>query len=370
MSATAYERLVRPLLFRFDAERMHDRAVWLSERIGRCRFTKRLLARRYRLEAPRLATKVAGIEFGNPIGLAAGMDKNGRMLGAMSALGFGFLEVGSVSAEPSEGNPRPRLFRLPLDEAIAVNYGVPNEGAEAVSERVRTFPADVPLGVNIVETNTGSPATPEHVIDEFVRAAKVFTASADYLSLNLNCPNTGAGQSLFDSPEVLRNLLGEYRRVEGLPPVLLKVPPATEPATINGILETVDPFPFVRGFAFNLPPGKPYDLRTPKKELDRMPGAVSGRPTRRLMNAAIRAWYERMDTARYRIIGIGGIFSPEDAYEKIRLGASLVQLLTALVYHGPGVVRRINEGLCTLLARDGFQNVSEAVGVDSQGRPK
>jgi len=347
---------------------MHDRAVWLSEWVGRCRFAKRLLGRRYRFEDPRLATKVAGTEFSSPVGLAAGMDKNGRMLGAMSAIGFGFLEIGSVSAKPSDGNPKPRLFRLPLDEAIAVNYGVPNEGAEVVSKRVGACPADVPLGVNIVETNTGSPATPERVIDEFVLAAKAFTTSADYLSLNLNCPNTGAGQSMFDRPEYLRDLLEEYRQLEALPPVLLKVPPATEPATIERILEIVEPFPFVRGFAFNLPPGKPYELRTPKFELDRMPGAVSGKPARRLMNAAIQAWYGRMARERYRIIGIGGIFSPNDAYEKIRLGASLVQLLTALIYRGPGIVRLINEGLCGLLERDGFRNVSEAVGVDSQGR--
>ena len=361
---TFYTRCLRPVLFRCDPEWIHNRTLGLGQLAGASKWGRRVLEKIFVYEDARLATEVADLHFPNPVGMAAGFDKSGRMIQALACLGFGFVEIGSISAHASSGNARPRLFRLPLDEAIVVNYGVPNDGAPVVAQRIAQRPTQVPLGVNLVETNTGRPLEPEGVIAEFVEAVRPFTRRADYISLNLNCPNTTGGSSPFDDAANLQALMQEYASIDGLPPIFLKFTAHADPERTERLLEAVDPFAFVRGFIFNLPPGKAYALKSPLALVDAMPGTLCGRPVQAMIDASLRAWYGRMDRRRYRLIGVGGIASAEDAYTKIRLGASLVQLYTALVYRGPGLVRRINEGLVHLLERDGFSHVSEAVGVD------
>ena len=359
-----YSRLLRPILFRLDAESAHEAALAAATTAGASAPGRAVLRSIYGFEDERLTTEVAGLRFPNPLGLAAGFDKNGRAVRALSCLGLGHVEIGSVSARPSRGNPRPRLFRLPADEAIVVNYGVPNDGADAVARRVSARPLPVPLGVNLVETNSGRPAPADEVIAELVEAARAFVGPADYLTLNLNCPNTTAGASPFDDPAAVAALLAELAAVDGLPPVFLKLTARTDPPFIESLLEAVDPFPSVAGFVFNLPPGKDYALRTPAAEVDPLPGTLCGPPARGLLDQTVRAWYGRIDRRRHCIIGSGGIASADDAWRKIRLGASLLQLYTGLVYHGPGLVRRINRGLVRLLEADGLSHVSEAVGLD------
>jgi dihydroorotate dehydrogenase (fumarate)/dihydroorotate dehydrogenase len=247
-----------------------------------------------------------------------------------------------------------------------VYYGVPNEGSEAVARRLSRSCLPVPLGINLVETNIGLPSGPEETIQEMIQAAKPFLGIVDYLALNLNCPNTTGGSSPFDVTRNIAVLLDGYGHYGVLPPMFLKIPPTTDPARIDGVLEAVDAFPFLKGVIFNLPPGTDYPgLKTPSDELSRMPGTLAGRPARDLIDASVRAWYPRMDHSRHVMVGVGGVYSAEDAYEKIRLGASLVQLNTSLVYHGPGVAGEINRGLCRLLERDGLKHISEAVGVDN-----
>ncbi len=365
-SMSLYRRLVRPILFRCDPEWVHDRTIGLGERLGGFPTARRMLSRALAFDDPRLATSVAGLDFTNPVGMAAGFDKSGRAIRALAAVGFGFVEIGSVSAQPSVGNPRPRLFRIPIDQGIVVHYGVPNDGARVVAKRVAEHPLSVPLGVNVVETNTGCQALPEKIVEQFVEVARTFVGRCDYLALNLNCPNTTAGHSTFDDVCWLGRMLRGYADIDGLPPVFLKFVATHEQGRIEQTLETVDPYEFVKGFIFNLPPGKPYKLRTPPSKLAKMPGVASGPHTRVMINDAIVAWYRRMDHGRYSIIGVGGITCAEEAYEKILLGASLTQLYTALVYHGPGLVGVINRGLCRLLDRDGFSHISQAVGVCNQ----
>ena len=372
-------RLLRPLFFSLDPEWIHRVTLSVVGKAGRVPPVRGLLRGLFATDDPRLRVEAGGLAFPNPVGLAAGFDKNGVAMEGLAAAGFGFVEVGSVSAYPSAGNPgRPRLFRVPEDEAIVVNYGVPNDGAEVVARRFASSgqPGQpgplgrprlpVPLGINLVETNTGRPAEAGEVVEELVAAVRPFIARADYVTLNLNCPNTTSGRSPFDDPETLRSLLAGYARYDAMPPTFLKVVPTTDPGAIEGTLSAMDPFPFVKGIVFGLPTGKPYaDLKTPRRLLDAMPGTLCGQPVRGLIDASIRAWYTRMDHGRHVIVGTGGISTAEDVYKKIRLGATIVQLYTSLIYHGPGLVKRINRGLCRLMSRDGLSRISDAVGVDN-----
>ena len=238
----------------------------------------------------------------------------------MSQLGFGFVEIGSVSEQPSVGNrQRPRLWRLERDEALRVFYGCPSDGAAAIAERLQPRRSMVPLGVNLVETNTSRVASAEHAAQELARTVGQFRTLADYLVLNLSCPNMPQGGcSLFDNSKHLGMLLEYCSRHTRLPPLFLKIAP---------------------------PNGTGPSLRAPT-------------------NAAIAAWYERIDRSRHVLIGVGGIASAEDAYETIRLGASLVQLYTAMVYRGPGLIKTINDGLSRLVERDGARSIADIVGVD------
>ena len=364
-----YRNYVRPLLFRLDAETAHKATVHATAVAGVV--SRRLLSR---LGGncppdPRLAMDVAGLKFANPVGLAPGFDKSGRAVHGLARMGFGSVEVGSVSAQASRGNAKPRLFRLPADQAIVVNYGVPNDGAVVVARRLaaaRTVAGGlpVPVGVNLVETNTSRPTNPDGVVDELLAAARPFCGLADYLTVNLNCPNTTAGVSPFDAPTRLRHLLQAMSVLPDLPPVFLKFTAHRDPARADTLLEAVAGHRFIAGLIFNLPPGTAYDLHTPRTQVDAMPGTLCGLPTRDMMDDTLRFWYPRIDTSRQVIIGSGGISSAEDAYRKIRLGASLVQLYTAVIYQGPALVGRKRHGLAELLERDGLSHLSEAVGLD------
>jgi dihydroorotate dehydrogenase (fumarate)/dihydroorotate dehydrogenase len=347
-----------------DPERIHDRALRTAEHLGALATKAGLLLR---FTDGRLATDVAGMHFQHPVGLAAGFDKSGRAVPFWAALGFSHVEIGSVSADPSSGNPRPRLFRIPADRGIVVNYGLPNDGCAAVAERLSGLDLPVPLGINIVNTNRG-PGVPcetdDAVVDDYVRSVRALEAVGDYLSLNLSCPNTSDGRGFIHDAARLRRLLDAVGRLELAKPVFLKVAPFPGAREIEAFLGAVDSARWVRGFIINLPPGKPPGLTTSPQALAHMPGAVSGKPCEAAMNHTIAELYSRMDRRRYVIVGTGGIFTAEDAYRKMRLGATLVQLLTALVYEGPGIVRRIRRGLAEIAERDGLRHISDAVGHD------
>ncbi len=362
---TIYSTLLRPLAFRFDPERAHHLAIDTGAGLGWAAGAMRAMTR---VDSPRLKTHVAGLNFPTPIGLAAGFDKSGTAVRALAGLGFGSIEIGSISVDPSSGNPKPRLWRLPDDEAIAVHYGLPNDGAEIIAKRLAQTTLPVPLGINLVVTNRGLGAAPlaaDRIIDEYVRAARILAPRADYLMLNLSCPNTVDGRDFFADAAHLDACLTALGETRPTIPVFLKVSPLGGVAAIERVLAAADNRNFVSGFMFNLAPVKPDAMRTPDAVWRSMRGAVSGPPAAPLADACIRETFRRMDRKRHVLIGAGGVSTAEDAYAKIRLGASLVQLLTALIYRGPGVVRAITMGLAQLLERDGFDNVADAVGVDA-----
>jgi len=344
-----YRAIARPLLFRADPERVHDATVRAAELASRSRTLCRAVAAR-RPGDGRLAVEVAGLRFATPLGLAAGFDKSARAVPLLSALGFGHVEIGSVSADPSRGNPRPRLFRLPAERAIVVHYGVPNDGAARVAERLSRPRPAVPLGINVVSTNRGdAPETDTAIIGDYVESVRRLQRHGDFVVLNLSCPNTRDGQGFFADRSRLRALLDELGELGVERPLFVKVAPFASASELDGFLEAVEPAPFVSGFSVNLPPGNRFGL----------PGAVSGPPAAAAAERTVAELHRASDRA---VIGSGGVASAEDAYRMIRLGASLVQLYTALVYEGPGVARRIGPGLSALLERDGFARVGDAVG--------
>jgi dihydroorotate dehydrogenase (fumarate)/dihydroorotate dehydrogenase len=363
-----YRRVVRPLLFRADAEWVHAGAIRAAELAGGSRFALEKLNSRYAPGSRSLEIEVAGIKLRSPLGLAAGFDKSARAVPFLGALGFGHVEVGSISIDPSQGNPRPRLFRLPQDEAIVVHYGLPNEGAERIAQRLERCARSVPLGINVVSTNRGQHTGPEPddaVIADYVSAAARLQGYADYLVLNLSCPNTREGRDFFSDTSRLRRLLSALGEIGITKPLFLKIAPFPTITALEAFLMAAAPASFVSGFSVNVPGARPPGLKTPSARLERMPGAVCGKPSEALANQTLRELYRRMDRRRYRLIGSGGVFSGEDAYRKMRLGASLVQMMTALVYEGPGIVKRINDDLARLAERDGVRNIGDVVGVDA-----
>ena len=360
-----YKNIARPLLFRLDPEVAHRLALAAAAKSA---WAGARLRNSTSIVDERLESTVAGLSFPSPIGLAAGFDKNGVAVDLLAGLGFGSIEIGSVSAEFSTGNPRPRLFRLPEDRAIAVAYGVPNDGAAAVALRLQRTHLAVPLGVNIVKTNLGSGAPPEsadEIIADYVASARLLAPIADYLMLNLSCPNTADGRDFFVDRSHLEACLAALGEIGLTLPVFLKVSPLGGIEAVERVLAAADGASFVSGFMFNLPPGKPAGLKTPQDVWRSMPGAVSGPPSRALAEFCIRETWRRMDRDRYAIIGAGGVSSGEDAYRMIKSGASLTQMLTAVIYEGPAIVRRATRELLRLMERDGVRRIPEAVGVEA-----
>ena len=364
-------RLLRPLLFRLDAERAHYlgmRAASLGARAPR--LTRALLA----MHDDRLRQRVWGLDFPNPVGLAAGFDKNAERVAFWVAMGFGFCEVGSVTAHPSAGNPRPRAFRLPADRALINRMGLNNQGAAAVAGRlVRLAPEHrtLPVGVNVAKTHDPS-ILGEAALDDFAFSVRQVAPLADYLALNVSCPNTAEGKT-FEDPAALEALLAHVMPVrdEVAPrvPVLVKLSP---PGGASGAMDTGVVGELVdislrhgaAGFIASNTASDRHGLVTDAARLAAIGGGgLSGRPiASRALDLV--GHLHRMTDARVPIIGVGGIDSPEAAYERIRAGASLIQVYTGLVYEGPGLVRRINEGLLRLLDRDGLATIADAVGLD------
>lgn len=362
---TIYSRFIRPLAFRLDPETAHHLAIAAGARLGWAAASLRAATR---IDDDRLATDVAGLRFPNPIGLAAGLDKSGLAIRALAGLGFGSIEIGSISIDPSTGNSKPRLWRLPDDEAIVVHYGLPNDGADVIAGRLTRVHLPVPLGINLVVTNRGPGAgalNADQIIGEYVAAATAMAPYADYLMLNLSCPNTVDGRDFFADAGHLDACLAALGETMLRLPVFLKVSPLGGVEAIERMLAAAEGRDFVAGFMFNLPPVKPEGMRTPEPIWREMRGAVSGPPAAALADVCIRETFRRMDRTHHVLIGAGGVSTAADAYAKIRLGASLVQLLTALIYQGPGVVHEITTGLAQLLARDGVKNVADIVGVDA-----
>ena len=357
-----YEKILKPIFFRFDPECVHDFITDVGETLGRVGPARALTAAVCRYENPILETDVRGIHFKNPIGLGAGFDKDVRLTQILPSVGFGFMEVGAITQHSYEGNNGLRLARLPADQALIVYYGLKNHGAAATLNKVERLKFAFPVGINIAKTNRAD-IKGQKSIDDYAATYRLLASQFAYVTLNVSCPNAQDGCT-FQEPYLLDELLAAVGREKKYGPVFLKISSHLSISEVDGILEVVQKHGFVDGFIVaNL--AKQRDMLTlssSEDQLNAIPdGGISGRPMRKLSTDIIRHIY-RVTKGKYTIIGLGGVFTAEDAYEKIKAGASLVQIVTGLIYGGPLAVKRIKKGLVRLLEQDGFKNIAEAVG--------
>jgi dihydroorotate dehydrogenase len=361
--------IARPLLFALPAETAHRivlHGLAAAGGVPGCLPLLRALAGRPGRpgDAAALATRVWGLDFPSPLGLAAGLDKDGIALAPLLALGFGFVEAGTVTPRPQPGNPRPRLFRLPADRALINRMGFNNGGAAALAERLRALRSRLPgaiVGVNLGK-NRDTPL--EQAAADYVAALAPVYPWADYLVVNVSSPNTPGLRDL-QSRAGLQATLGavtaartqRVARGERRVPVLVKVAPELDAAALADVVAAALDTGCDGLIATNTTLGR-AGLRSPRAG---EAGGLSGAPLRPLALRAV-ATLHRLAGGRLPIVGVGGIDSAADAYAFIRAGAALVQVYTGLVYEGPALLRRIRRELPRLLARDGFATVAEAVG--------
>ncbi len=355
--------LFRPLIFKVDAEQAHHMTL-KALKSGLVPPCKPVID-------PALEVKLWGLKFPNPVGLSAGFDKNAEIIGPAFNLGFGFVEAGTVTPKPQEGNPKPRVFRDPANEAVINRLGFPNQGMNAFKSNLEKFLDGKSRPVGVVGINIGMNKAQTEPAKDYTALIKMLGPMADYITINISSPNTPGLRDL-QSREPLLELLGavleERKRSCGdhPPPLLLKLAPDLsqdqQAELAKTVLEAGIDGLILANTTLDRPETLANDFRAEK-------GGLSGKPVRDKSTAVIRNFY-RLTGGKLPIIGVGGISSGSDAYEKIKAGASLVQLYTSLVFKGPAVANSINQELLALLKKDGFTNISQAVGVQKKQNEK
>jgi dihydroorotate dehydrogenase len=350
-------RLLRRLLFLVDPERVHALAVRVLRVAGRPAIV-RLRPR----PAPSLAVRCLGLEFDGPLGLAAGFDKGEGIAPGLWALGFGHVEVGTLTPRPQLGNPRPRLFRLPEHRALLNRMGFNNEGAAACAERLAAIPPGARprvLGVNVGK-NKDTPN--ERAVEDYLECIDRLHPFADYLVVNLSSPNTPGLRALQERAPLERLLGACVDRVRPLrKPLLVKLAPDLSPEALDEAVDVAIASGAAGIVATNTTIQRPGAVAS--SPLAAEAGGLSGAPLAPLALAALRRIAVRA-AGRLPVVGVGGIMDADDAYARIRAGATLVQAYTGFIYGGPAFPRALHRGLARLLARDGFRSVEEAVGAD------
>lgn len=366
--------LLKPLLFRLDAERAHNLVSGLlriSEKIAPARAVMSSL---YAYDDPSLMVECAGLRFSNPVGLAAGFDKRGVLVAATAPLGFGHIEIGTVTPRPQPGNNKPRMFRLPEDEALINRLGFNSPGMVEVARHLRYYISGIGcqgepprhlipntrhpvVGVNIGKNR----ATPlERAVEDYTAAFVALAPLAGYVAINISSPNTPGLRKLHDHHE-LTELLGALamlnRRLPAPRPLFLKVSPDETPARLDQVASVAIDTGIAGIIAGNTTLARDGLRGAARAEA----GGLSGRPLTTRARRAIAHLYATTE-GKMPIIGVGGVMSAADAYGHIRAGATMVQVYSGMIYHGPGLAREIKRGLAALLRRDGYATLAEAIG--------
>ncbi|WP_299288143.1 quinone-dependent dihydroorotate dehydrogenase [uncultured Mucilaginibacter sp.] len=348
-------KLIRPLFFQFDPEKIHHFVTTSLKSFNRFPGVAKLSRTVFTLENPSLEREVFGLKFKNPIGLAAGFDKNGELMGEMANLGFGFVEVGTVTPLPQPGNPKPRMFRLKEDGALINRMGFNNLGVDVVAERIRRYRQSAPRTSNlkpqtphlVIGGNIGkNKNTPnEDAVSDYVKCFDRLFDVVDYFVVNVSSPNTPGLRELQEKEplkKLLQTLQQRNRKNDVSRPILLKIAPDLTNEQLDDITEIVKESGIAGVIATNTTIGR-EGLISPQK-IKNETGGLSGKPLTKRSTEVIRYLSEKSGKA-FPIIGVGGIHSAADALEKLEAGASLVQLYTGFIYEGPGLIKRINQRL-------------------------
>jgi dihydroorotate dehydrogenase len=362
-----HKQLIRPLLFRQDSEIAHNKAVNTLAHISRNAFLLGCVKMLY--GSPGLPTRVFGLDFPNPVGLAAGMDKHAAAVPGWAAMGFGFCELGGVTWHAQPGNPKPRMFRAIPDEAVINRMGFNNSGAEAVAGKLREWkssglwPAH-PVGINLGKSKV---TALDKAAEDYSNSFRVLRDLADFFVVNVSSPNTPNLRQLQDK-SALDEILAALQEINvaasqqsAAKPILVKVAPDLSLSALDEILELVKPRQLAGIVATNTTITRPQSSDASLQKIYAETGGLSGKPLRARSTEIVRHLYQQTK-GTVPIIGVGGIFSPEDAWEKITAGASLVQGYTGLVYEGPALAGRIVNGLRKKLSEAGHNHISQAVG--------
>lgn len=363
-SSAVYKSFIKPVFFSFDPELVHNRMTTFGESLGKYEFTKKILANTFRVSDKSLTQTIAGLKFESPLGLAAGFDYEAKLTQITPSLGFGFQSVGTITNKPYAGNPTPRLGRLPKSKSLMVNKGFKNAGATAIINKLSQLHFSIPVGISIGRTNSKDLSQKESVrdiINTFIAFEQSKVGHA-YYELNISCPNL-YGNVSFYTPQNLAELLEEIQKLGIKRPLFIKMPIEKTNEEVLDILHTAEQFNVIKGVIIGNLQKNREDKAFVKKEVQKFSvGNFSGKPTFQRSNELIALSYYHFKN-RFIIIGCGGVFTPQDAYRKILLGSSLVQLITGMIYQGPQLICEINSGLAALLKRDGFKNIKDAVGI-------
>ncbi|MEX2597269.1 MAG: quinone-dependent dihydroorotate dehydrogenase [Salibacteraceae bacterium] len=337
-----YKRILRPLLYKMQPESAHYFATSWLERFYKSGLLDSPIAPWFKLDHPSLEREVFGVKFPNPVGLAAGFDKDAKWIDALSALGFGFIEIGTVTPKPQPGNPKPRMFRLQKDEALINRMGFNNDGVEAAVDRIKNARHNVPVGGNIGKNKA---THNEDAVSDYRLAFEKLYNHVDYFAVNVSSPNTPGLREL-QGKDALKRIfesLFEYRSMQTLKkPVLLKIAPDLNEEQLLDIISLVKEIEIDGLIATNTTLSR--DGLKSHSNLVQQIGGLSGVPLRERSTEVIR-FIHRESGGNIPMIGVGGIHSASDALDKIEAGASLVQLYTGFIYEGPGLIKSINEKL-------------------------
>lgn len=349
-----YSLIAKPLLFSLDPETAHKRIMAFAESAGSSKLLKWGARTVYGYQHKALSQTIAGLTFPNPIGLAAGFDKNGRITPILQAAGFGFTEVGSITARANPGNPQPRMFRLPDDRSLINRMGLNNEGADSIASRLENQSVNIPVGVNVAKTNDTTITGDDAVLDYKYSFNKA-QAAADYITVNISCPNTGEGKT-FEDPSALEELLAGLNLADASVPVFIKFSVDLGQSLVETLIDVCESFAVTGYVATNTSSSRQH-LTTSSQTLDQIGnGGVSGRAIRQKSTQVIH-WIHQYTGGNRPIIGVGGVMRYEDVLEKMEAGARLIQVYTGLIYEGPGLVKRINKKLVKRIRTMGYDSI-------------
>lgn len=359
-----YKYFFKKILFLIEAEVVHRQAMFWGEIFGNVKVIKYLINFVFHFKNKNLQQNVAGIYFENPIGLSAGYDYDGAFPNIMSSFGFGFETIGTITLHQCVGNEKPRLGRLPKSQSLLVNKGFRNPGVRKIISKLERTNFELPVGISIGTTNSEKITTELEATRDIVRSFNLLIQSDlrnSYYELNISCPNLKTKVSFY-TVNNLKKLLSELSKLDIEYPVFIKMPIDRTDTEFKKLLDVIIKYPYVKGVIIGNLQKDRNDASFVKEEIEKAGvGNFSGKPTFKRSNELIGLTHKYFGK-KLIIIGCGGVFTAEDAYLKIRLGASLVQLITGMIYEGPQRIAQINQGLSQFLKRDGYKNIGDAVG--------